>query len=245
MELKTILREQQGSTAVIRFNRPRKLNAQNDQLVRDFLATLAAASDDSTVRVVVVMGKGRAFCSGHDLGETFDAGEPGVLSASVERLQQVTRAIRSMHQPVIAAIHGYALGVGCEWSLNCDIRIAAESARLGFPETRVGTTLTNAGTLLLPLFVGPGRAKWLTFTNEMITARQAANWGLVDKVVPDAELESAALAMAASMADNSSLALKLTKEALNRSIYRDLDTVLSAETRDARTSMQDIGRKQQ
>jgi enoyl-CoA hydratase len=137
-----------------------------------------------------------------------------------------------MGKPIIAAVHGYALGAGCEWAMDCDIRIAADGTKFGFPETNVGGTVTNAGTKLLPLLVGMGRAKELVFTNDMIDVRQAEQWGLVNHVVPFDELDKAALDMAKKIAKTSTLATFLSKRALNQGVYQDFEQVLEQETRD-------------
>jgi enoyl-CoA hydratase len=138
-----------------------------------------------------------------------------------------------MGKPIIAAVHGYALGAGCEWAMDCDMRIAAEGTKFGFPETGVGATVTNAGTKLLPLLVGLGRAKEMVFSNEMIDAKQAEQWGLVNRVVPLEELEKAAMDMAKKIAEKSALATHLSKKALNQGVYQDFEQTLEQEIRDA------------
>jgi enoyl-CoA hydratase len=137
-----------------------------------------------------------------------------------------------MPKPVIAAVHGYALGAGCEWAMNCDIRIAAEGTRFGFPEASVGATVTNAGTKLLPLLVGLGRAKELVFTAEKIDAREAERFGLVNRVVPAEMLMETAIDMAAKIARNSALSLALSKKALNQGACQGFEETLEHEARD-------------
>ena len=137
-----------------------------------------------------------------------------------------------MPKPVIAAIHGYALGAGCEWALNCDIRIAAEGTKFGFPEARVGATVTNAGTKLLPIAVGLSRAKEMVFTTEFIDAAQAEQWGLINRVVAAEDLEQVVLEMAKKIAQNSALSIALSKKALNQGVYLGLEETLAQETRD-------------
>lgn len=233
MHLKTIIYEKKGTVAIICLNRPAVLNAEDAQMTKDFLAALKEAESDNGVKVVIIRGEGRAFCSGHDLSENAAGETVEAALASVEVLQDTTRIILGMGKPVIAAVHGYALGAGCEWAMNCDIRIAAEGTKFGFPETSVGTTITNAGTKLLPHLVGLGRAKELVFANELIDAEQAAQWGLVNKVVPLEALNDATLELAEKISGNSILALRLSKAALNRSVYRDFEQTLEGEARDA------------
>jgi len=232
MQLETVIYEKKDEIAIIRLNRPKVLNAQNRQIVGDFLAALKEAQADAKVKAVIVKGEGRAFCSGDDLSEDKRATvEEGL--AAIETMQDTTRTMLKMGKPVIAAVHGYALGAGCEWAMDCDIRIAAEGTKFGFPETNVGGTVTNAGTKLLPLLVGLGRAKELVFTNEMIDAKQAEQWGLVNKVVPLEELDKAAMDMAKKIAQNSTLAIYFSKRALNQGVYQDFEQTLELETRDA------------
>lgn len=233
MHLETVIYEKRDAVAVIRFNRPDVLNAQNVQMTRDFLAALKEAEADDGVRVVIIRGEGRAFCSGHDLSEETTGATVEESLVFVEMLQDTTRLILGMGKPVIAAVHGYALGAGCEWAMNCDIRIAAEGSKFGFPETSVGTTVTNAGTKLLPLLVGLGRAKELIFTNGMIDAEKAEQWGLVNRVVPLEVLNETALDLAGKIAGNSRRALRLSKGALNQGVYQDFEQTLEREAEDA------------
>ena len=232
MKLETILYTKKDGIAVISFNRPKKLNAQNRQLVEDFLAALKATEADPGIKAVIIKGEGRAFCSGDDLSEEkrFDSIENAMQI--IETLQDTTRAILRMPKPVIAAVHGYALGAGCEWAMNCDIRIAAQGTRFGFPEVRVGGTVTNAGTKLLPLLVGLSRAKEMVFTTNFIDAETAERWGLVNKVVPLEKLEESALEMGKQIVQHSSLAIALSKKALNQGVYQGFEETLQQEARD-------------
>jgi enoyl-CoA hydratase/carnithine racemase len=232
MQLETVLYNKKEAVAVISFNRPKVLNAQNRQLVVDFLAALKQAEADPGVKVVIVRGEGRAFCSGDDLSEDHSMTSMEQAFQIIKTLQESTRAIMGMPKPVIAAVHGYALGAGCEWAMNCDIRIAAEGTKFGFPETKVGAAVTNAGTKLLPLLVGLGRAKEMVFTCDFIDAAQAENWGLVNRVVPLADLEETVMAMAEKITQNSALSLALSKKALNQGVYQGFEETLENETRD-------------
>jgi len=232
MKLKTVIYKKKEGIATISFNRPDKLNAQNRQLVSDFLNVLKQAESDTDIKAVIVKGEGRAFCSGDDLSEdhTMDSMAKGF--SVIEELQDTTRIIMRMPKPVIAAVHGYALGAGCEWAMNCDLRVAAEGTKFGFPEVRIGATVTNAGTKMLPLLVGLARAKELVFTTEMIDAAQAESWGLVNKVVPLEKLESEALKLAKKITKNSNLAVALSKKALNQGVYQGFEETLNQESRD-------------
>jgi len=234
MNLKTILYKINEGIATISFNRPKVMNAQNRQLVIDFIAALEAAENDPAVKVVIVKGEGRAFCAGDDLSEEHDDVKTTEQALGIiNKMQHVTRVIFRIPKPVIAAVHGYVLGVGCEWCMNCDIRIAAEETKFGFPETGVGYTVTNCGTRLLPLLVGMGRAKELIYSGEKIDALEAEKYGLVNKVVPLEKLEQEAADLANKMIKNSSLSIALSKHALHRGLYSDIESTLDLEARDA------------
>jgi enoyl-CoA hydratase/carnithine racemase len=218
---------------VITFNRPEVLNAANNQLTREFLRALKKAEADPGVRVVILRGEGRAFCAGHDLKED-TAGETLEESmAFIEEMQETTRVILNMGKPVIVAVQGYAVGAGCEWAMNCDIRIAAEGAKFGFPEASIGTTVTNAGTKLLTLLVGLGRAKELILTSRMIEAKEAKEWGLVNEVVPLNVLEQTAMDVARKIAKNPIMSTRLAKAALNQAVNETFEQTLEREARDA------------
>ena len=228
-----IIYRKMESIAVITFNRPEVLNAANNQLTREFLLALKQAEADSEVKVVVLKGEGRAFCAGHDLREDTSGGTIEESLALIEELQETTRAILRMGKPVIAAVQGYAVGAGCEWTMNCDLRIAAEGAKFGFPETSIGTTVTNAGTKLLTLLVGLGRAKELILTGRMIEAKEAKDWGLVNEVVPLDVLERTAMELARKIAKNPAMATRLAKAALNLAVHESFEQTLQREARDA------------
>lgn len=232
MELETVIYDKRDQIGLIRFNRPQVLNAQNRQLVFDFLSALKAVADDTDIRAVIIKGEGRAFCSGDDLSEEHELSSMEEGLKTIETLQETTRVLMRMSKPVIAAVHGYALGAGCEWAMNCDIRIAAEGTQFGFPETSVGMTVTNAGTKMLPLLIGLARAKELIYTGQRIDAALAEKWGLVNRVVPLESLEETAFAMAEKMVKNSFLSIALSKKALNQGVYLGFEDVLEREAQD-------------
>lgn len=147
-------------------------------LVDDLLTALDRAT---STKAVVLGGRGRAFCAGHDLKENPE----GDSRARIERLQEVTRRLRNLPQPVIAAVHGYAIGAGAEFALGCDLVLAAEDAIFAFPEASLGLSVTGAASRLLPLIVGPLKAKELLLLGERVDARTAHRLGLVNAVVPD------------------------------------------------------------
>lgn len=228
-----IIYNKKDGIGLIIFNRPEVLNAANNQLTREFLQVLKSAETDPDVKVVVLRGEGRAFCSGHDLREDTTGATLEESFTLIEELQETTRVILNMGKPVIAAIHGYAVGAGCEWAMNCDIRIAAEGAKLGFPEASIGTTITNAGTKLLTLLIGLGRAKELVFTSRLIEAGEAKEWGLVNKVVPLDALGKEAMDLAEKIVKNPTISNRLAKFALNEAVNETFDQTLNREARDA------------
>lgn len=221
------------SIAVISFNRPKVLNAANNQLTREFLSVLKEVEMDPEIKVVILRGEGRAFCAGHDITEDTAGATLQESLTLIEELQETTRIILRMGKPVIAAVQGYALGAGCEWSMNCDIRIAAEGAKFGFPEATIGTTVTNGGTKMLTLLVGLGRAKELVLTSRMIEAKEAKEWGLVNEVVPLASLEQVAMDLARKIAKNPPMSTRMAKTALNQAVNENFEQTLEREARDA------------
>ncbi len=225
----TVLYNRDGNIGIITFNRPKCLNAINVELLRDFMAQLEFARQDKQAAVIILTGSGRAFCAGEDLKETVDGKDMEIWLEETERLQEVQRVIMKLGKPLIAAVRGYAVGGGCEFAMSCDIRIASEDAKFGFPETGVGLTVTTAGTKLLTQLVGLGRAKELIFTGDFVSADEAYRIGLANKVVPTDALMEEALAMARKIADNSPLALKLSRIAIDQGIDASIEQILEIE----------------
>lgn len=220
--------------ATIRFHRPATLNAlRAEDIVRvgDLLRRIAG---DESIRVVVLTGTGRAFTSGEDLNELSahlnGNGDLPHHEAHLERFQDLTRLLLGLPQPTIAALNGVAVGVGAELSLACDIRIAAESARFGFPEVTRGLLGTNGVFSLLPRVAGSGPATYLLLSGEIIPAERAAAFGIVTSVVPDDEFAGAVAALAQRLAGNAPLSMRLTKRLLVDEPLLDLEGVLARET---------------
>ncbi len=231
MDFQTVLIERCGATGIVCLNRPEKLNALNGQMIREVRVALEMLGGEEDVAVIIVKGAGRAFCSGKDLEDEYP--DEATARRELEAAQAVTTTMLAVAKPIIAAIHGYALGGGCEWAMNCDLRIAAVGTKLGFPEITLGLTVTNAASKLLATLVGAGRAKQLIFTGEFIDAAKAEQWGLVNQVVPPELLEDSALRLAEKIAENSSFALALAKRALDSRAEQSVSAVLRAEIEDA------------
>lgn len=166
MEENTVLYQKKENVAIITLNRPDRLNAINESLLSNLIRQLNRARNDETVLSVILTGSGKSFCAGEDLKETSEGKTMNQWLREIDGLQETQRVILKLGKPLIAAIKGYAVGGGLEFCLSCDIRIAAENAKFGFPETGVGLTVTNAGTKLLVQIVGLGQAKELIFTGD-------------------------------------------------------------------------------
>jgi 2-(1,2-epoxy-1,2-dihydrophenyl)acetyl-CoA isomerase len=216
------------SVARVYLNRPHRLNAGVPELTAGRVAALSRAGDDGA-RVVVLAGRGRAFCSGYDLKEELPPETVLATRLRVEQIQDVTRAIRRFPGPVIAAVHGYALGAGCEFALGCDLVVAAEDAQFGFPEVSVGLSVTGGISRLLPLLVGPVRAKELLMLGERFGAARALQLGLVNQVAVAGQHEQAAAVIAARLREQPRLALALAKQALDRGADCALEEAMAAE----------------
>jgi enoyl-CoA hydratase len=229
MNSKAVLYEKNQKVAVITLNRPQRLNAINADLLKGLIENLAAARQDDEVSAVILTGAGKAFCAGEDLKQTSAGKSLAEWSAETDGLQEVQRAVLSLGKPLIAAVRGYALGGGCEFAMSCDIRLSADDAKFGFPETEVGLTVTTAGTKLLAQLVGLGKAKELIFTGDVVDAHEALRIGLTNKVVSAENLESEAMIMAQKIAQKSALALKLSRIAIDQGLHASFEQTLELE----------------
>jgi enoyl-CoA hydratase len=227
-----------GAIAWLVFDRPEKLNAMTIESWAEMGEKLAALSRDPEIRCLILAGEGRAFLAGHDVQEMKDHAreidegtfKPGKLHELQKHLQETTRLIRKARFPVIAAVQGFAVGAGCEVTCACDLVVAAEGARLGFPEVNVGVTITNGGSFFLTRKVGLARARELAYTGEFIDARRAETIGLVNKVVPAGEERREAERLARRIASRAPLAVQLHKTMLDRGLEASLDAMISFET---------------
>ena len=215
--------------ATLTINRPDKLNALNDATIRELgLAAEELRSRDDVAGIFVTGAGSKAFVAGADIGELASQGAMDARKLS-RRGQRVFDMFAHSTKPVIALINGYALGGGCELALACHIRIAADGARLGLPETKLGTAPGYGGTQRLPRLVGQGRALELILTGEMIDAAEAHRIGLVNKVVPASELRTAGESMMRQMLDRGPLAVALAIEAVGRGLDMPLAEGLAME----------------
>jgi len=214
MEFECIIYEKRDGIATIKLNRPQVLNAMNKQLWLDFQVALKDVKNDPGVKVLIITGEGRAFSTGADLKDSKGRSLEDYRDYLVE-LQEASRKIIRFEKPTIAAINGYALGSGYELGLACDVRIAAEEAKIGSPEARVTSSVTGGAMRLVQDLIGPGKAKELLFTAEYIDGKEAERIGLVNKAVPLDQLMDETMEMAKKMAANSSFSIKMIKRGLN------------------------------
>ena len=217
--------------AHVHLDRPDRLNAVVPALVDELVDALDRATGEA--RVVVLAGRGRAFCAGHDLKEPTPVETPVETRVRLERIQDVTRRIRAFPGVVIAAVHGYALGAGCEFALGCDLVVAGDDARFGFPEVGVGLSVTGGISALLPRIVGPFRAKELLLLGEHLSAADAAGLGLVNRIVPAGEHEDAAHDLARRIVAQPPTSAGLAKRTIDLGFAADLESAMATETEHA------------
>jgi enoyl-CoA hydratase len=230
MEYESILVTREEQIATVTFNRPKILNALSEATMRELSAAIDELDQNPHVRCIVLTGAGdKAFVAGADINELRAIGTAADGAAFARRGQATLFKIEDLDKPVIAAINGYALGGGCELAMACDIRIAADSAKLGQPEISLGIIPGYGGTQRLTRLVGKGRAKWLILTGEMITAHEALRIGLVDMVVPDAQLMDKAREVAKTIAAKAPLAVAWAKRSINIGSETDLVTACAYE----------------
>jgi enoyl-CoA hydratase/carnithine racemase len=214
--LANVLYEKKDAIAYVTVNRPKVLNALNTPTWKDLRIAFENARDDATVLGVILAGAGdKAFIAGADIGELAHA--TAIDAEQSSRFgQNVLDLIENLGKPVIAAINGFALGGGCETAMACTIRIAADSAKFGQPEVKLGLLPGGGGTQRLPRLVGKGRALQLILSGEMISAQEAYRIGLVNEVVPAANLIGRAEQILKQIASNAPVAVRLSLEAVNR-----------------------------
>jgi len=219
--------ERDEAIATIRLDRP-PMNALNAQVQDEIAAAAAEVDADPAVRAVVLFGGEKVFAAGADIKEMAEASFAQVAVDS-RRLQAAFTVVARIGKPVVAAVTGYALGGGLELALCADFRVAGESARVGQPEILLGIIPGAGGTQRLPRLVGPARAKEIVFTGRFVNASEALNIGLVDKVVPDAEVYRVARDLAAQFTGGPAVALRAAKQAIDAGLEVDLDTGLEIE----------------
>lgn len=228
-----ILYEKQGHIALVTFNRPQVLNAFRMTMFNRLLAILAEVREDEQVRVLVLTGQGRAFSAGIDLEEQAQRYEARLDEADAEAglraMQDLTRQMRALPKPIIAALNGLAVGVGAELAIASDIRLASEEAYFMFAEVKRALFETNGVMYFLPRLVGLGRALAMMLTGDKISAHDALSSGLVTQVYPANKLHSEALALAERLANHAPLSLRLVKQVAEQSYTLDLEGIMDLE----------------
>ena len=215
--------EKNGAIAYVTLNRPKVLNALNEATIDDLVEVFEDARDDAAVLGVILTGTGdKAFAAGADISEMAND-TPTEAEDKTRRGQRLTTLIENLGKPVIAAVNGFALGGGCELAMACTIRLAVETAKFGQPEVTIGIIPGYGGTQRLPRLVGKGHAMQLILTGELIGAQEAYRIGLVNEIVPAADLISRAETILNKIGANAPVAVKLAIESANRG----LDTTLA------------------
>lgn len=244
MEEKSVLLDVADSIGTVTLNRPASLNAMNQKLVEELTAVLHAVEDNPEVRVVILTGQGKAFCAGGDLAYIESLESAIVGRQFIARVGHLVSLLMNLSKPVIAMVNGVAAGAGFNLALACDLVYSAQSARFAQSFVKVGLVPDCGGMYLLPRLIGLHKAKELMFTAELITAEQALELGLVNKVVPVNELAAATYAMANQLAHSAPVALGLMKKIINRSDTLDLESVLDYEADMQAICMQTVDHKE-
>jgi enoyl-CoA hydratase len=227
--LENVLYEKRNGIAYVTVNRPKVLNALSTQTWKDLRMAFEDAREDTTVRGVILTGAGdKAFIAGADISELAHASAIEAEQSSRSG-QAVLDLIENLGKPVVAAINGFALGGGCETAMACTLRIAVEHAKLGQPEVKLGLLPGGGGTQRLPRLVGKGRALQLILSAELISAQEAWRIGLVNEIVPAADLIARAEAILKTIASNAPVAVKLSLEAVNKGLDADQSEGLALE----------------
>jgi len=220
--MSTVLLEKKGHVALMTLNRPEVLNALDDQMRIDLIATLDEIERDDDIYVVVLTGAGRAFLAGADIAEMRDRGTY-ISSISSEESSYIAMRIQNLKKPIIAAVNGFALGGGLEIALACDIRIASEKGRFGLPEAGLGIMTGLGGAVRLPRAVGFAKALEMASTAKIMKAAEAKELGIVSYVYPPEEFLDKALEMAQQIAANAQIAVQQCKMAIRASEDTDIE----------------------
>jgi len=230
MTASTILLQRDGAIARLTLNRPDRLNAFTLEMLGELSDALGSLDGDDSVRVVLLTGAGRGFCAGQDLSDHAAVDDARAIRNVVERhYNPVVRQIRALPQPVIAAVNGVAAGAGCSMALACDIAVATESAKFINAFVNIGLIPDSGGSYFLPRLVGQARALGLFLLGDPVSAKTAAEWGMIWKAVPDAEFGGEVEALAQRLAGMPTAAIGLIKQAINASGHHSLEQQLAVE----------------
>ncbi|MEQ8235641.1 MAG: short-chain-enoyl-CoA hydratase [Syntrophomonadaceae bacterium] len=229
MEFANVILEKADRIATLTINRPKALNALNKDTLLEIKAAVENVRDDDSIDVLIITGAGdKAFVAGADITYMLD-----INAMQAREFGQIGQAafslIETMSKPVIAAINGFTLGGGCELAMACDFRFCTEKSQFGQPEVRLGVTPGFGGTQRLPRLVGLGMAKEILYTGDNINAQEALRIGLVNKIVPEAELMEYVKKIAKNISARGAIAVRLCKDAVNEGMQTDIDRAMSIE----------------
>jgi enoyl-CoA hydratase len=229
MGYENVILEKEDRIAILTVNRPKALNALNAATLMDISSAVLDIAADPAIDVLIITGAGdKAFVAGADIA--FMQNLPAMEARAFAILgQEIFRKIETMEKPVIAAVNGFALGGGCELSMACDIRLASDKALFGQPEVGLGITPGYGGTQRLPRLIGEGRAKELIYSATNINAEEAYRVGLVNHVYPSEALMEEAKKLAKKIAKQAPIAVRLSKNEVNRGMQTDIDTAMAIE----------------
>jgi enoyl-CoA hydratase len=231
MEYKNLLVEINDGIGIVKINRPKALNSLNSETLVEIKDVGEKLNSDPAVRVVIVTGEGKAFIAGADILEMKDLNALEGMAFS-QRGHDALGAIENMRKPVIAAVNGYALGGGFEVALSCDIIYASEKAKVGFPETTLGIFPGFGGTQRTAKLAGLAKAKELIFSGRTISAGEAYEMGLINKVVAPEQLMDEVMALAGQIKANSPFSIALAKECISKSLSTSMEEGLLLEAKD-------------
>lgn len=228
MDYKTMIVNKENGIAVITLNRPDKLNALSNEFFAELLDVVRNLGKDNSINAAVLTGGEKVFAAGADFGQVGPRGPVDVVTVD-ETPRQALRLLENIPKPVIAAVAGFAFGGGFELALVCDMRIAADNAKFGLPEIKLGLIPGFGGTQRLPRIVGTGLAKQMIFSGDPIDAQEALRIGLVNKVVPADRLIDEAKNLALKFASRGGIALRLAKSSINEGLHMDLEAGIQYE----------------
>lgn len=229
--MKTVNFERSEARAILRFNRPHRLNAVTEEVYDDLGRALDDALGDPSIRTILLAGEGRAFCTGADLKEHAAGSRSESEKRDYARMeQQICLRLQTMDKPCIAVVHGYALGAGAEIALSCDFVVTTDDAQFGFPEMALGTFIGGGLTATLPLLVGLRRAKELVMLGRRFSGKEAEQWGLVYKSVPSDRLWAEADRLADELAAMAPVPVAMAKRQLRLNGRLPLEDVMEMES---------------
>jgi len=229
MNFEHIILERKEGVAILRLNRPEKLNAINRKMMEELESAVVEIVKDRDMRVLVITGAGRAFCSGADIGDMAQAAAPIDIRYWTQMAHKTILALTDLEKPVIAKVNGVAVGIGCSLALSADIIIASENAQFSLIFSRIGLIPDGGSLFHLPRLVGPAKAKELIFTAKMVDAKEAERIGLINKTVPADELDNEVNTLAKQLAEGPTVAFGMAKKIINKGLSMDLSSVLEYE----------------